>query len=254
MVLLAGALSSCGGLLGGGPAAPPPARDASWRGIRMCVDERVAIVAEGTIGAGFDRALRSAVLDELARAGLTVGDSNCDLVGRLEGRVEGAATFVRGRAALSVESGGATLDEVGTEQEVHAAREFPTAIARRLVGQLVASPRLMAFARERAPAAAPAAPASDAVASARQHTQQGTAFYNLDRFSEALAEYQAAYLAAPDPALLFNIAQCHRRMGNRAEASDYYRKYLRSAPQAPNRAEVERRLQELEGPRPRRRG
>jgi tetratricopeptide (TPR) repeat protein len=151
-----------------------------------------------------------------------------------------------------VESAGAPLDEVGTEQEVHAAREFPTAIARRLVGQLVASPRLAAFARERAPSPVPAAP-SDAVASARQHTQQGTAFYNLDRFPEALAEYQAAYLAAPDPALLFNIAQCHRRMGNRAEASDYYRKYLRSAPQAPNRAEVERRIQELEA-RPRRRG
>jgi tetratricopeptide (TPR) repeat protein len=121
------------------------------------------------------------------------------------------------------------------------------------VSQLIASPRIAAFARERAPASPappPVAAPADAVASARQHTQQGTAFYNLDKFGEALAEYRAAYLSSPDPALLYNIAQCHRRMGHRAEAADYYKKYLRSAPLADNREEVERRIQELE---PRRR-
>jgi tetratricopeptide (TPR) repeat protein len=70
--------------------------------------------------------------------------------------------------------------------------------------------------------------------------------YNLGRFSEALAEYEAAYLAVQDPPFLFNIAQCHRKMGNNKEALDSYRSYLRVAPAAPNRAEVQKRISELE--------
>ena len=70
--------------------------------------------------------------------------------------------------------------------------------------------------------------------------------YNLGRFSEALSEYEAAYLAVQDPPFLFNIAQCHRKMGKNKEALESYRSYLRVAPDAPNRAEVQRRISELE--------
>ena len=70
--------------------------------------------------------------------------------------------------------------------------------------------------------------------------------YNLGRFSEALSEYEAAYLTVQDPPFLFNIAQCHRKMGKNKEALESYRSYLRVAPDAPNRGEVQRRISELE--------
>jgi tetratricopeptide (TPR) repeat protein len=83
-------------------------------------------------------------------------------------------------------------------------------------------------------------------AEAKAHASRGTNLYNLGRFSEALAEYEAAYLAIQDPPFLFNIAQCHRKMGKNKEALDSYRTYLRVAPEAPNRAEVQKRISELE--------
>lgn len=232
--------------------------------LRILVAERVAIVAEGSIGAGFDRKLRTAFEDELVRRGITPAvdaHQDHDVSVRIETRVEGMATLIRGRAVLIIDASGKTIDEVSMDNETHADVEFPTAVARRLVDLLLQSPRVNALAQGLAAARAPVLPAGravatstphdpspEAVAEARRRFRQGTALYNLDRFSQALAEYQAAYLAISDPAFIFNIAQCHRRTGNRTEALNYYRKYLRSAPNAPPaaRAEAERWIRELE--------
>jgi len=81
---------------------------------------------------------------------------------------------------------------------------------------------------------------------AREHYLQGNAYYKLDRYKEALGEYEAAYIAHPDPSLLYNIAQCHRLMGNRAEALKFYRRFLADQPQSPNRALTEKHIRELE--------
>jgi len=81
---------------------------------------------------------------------------------------------------------------------------------------------------------------------AREHYVQGDAYYKLDKYSEALHEYEQAYIAKPDPSFLYNIAQCHRLMGNKPEAVKYYRRYLRDAPVAPNRAIAEKHIRELE--------
>lgn len=81
---------------------------------------------------------------------------------------------------------------------------------------------------------------------ARSHFEKGTAFYNLARFKEALVEFEAGYLQKSDPIFLYNIAQCHRQMNNPTEALRFYRTYLRNAPKAPNRADVERRISDLE--------
>jgi hypothetical protein len=54
-------------------------------------------------------------------------------------------------------------------------------------------------------------------------------------------------MAVPDPAFLFNIGQCHRKMGHDKEAVSFYKSYLRNAPNAPNRADVQKRINELEG-------
>jgi len=81
---------------------------------------------------------------------------------------------------------------------------------------------------------------------AREHYFQGDAYYKLDKYSDALHEYEQAYIAKPDPSFLYNIAQCHRLMGDKAEAIKYYRRYLRDAPAAPNRAIAEKHIKDLE--------
>jgi tetratricopeptide (TPR) repeat protein len=80
---------------------------------------------------------------------------------------------------------------------------------------------------------------------ARQHYEQAISHYNLDELEPALAEFREAYRFKPDPSLLFNIAQCHRKLGQREAAIDFYRKYVRASPDANNRAEAERWIAEL---------
>ncbi len=94
-----------------------------------------------------------------------------------------------------------------------------------------------------APTSAHADPAR--LREARAHYEQAVAYYNLDEYAPALAEFREAYRIKPDPSFLFNIAQCHRKLGQNDAALDYYRKYLRNLPDAPNRADVERMVAEL---------
>lgn len=91
-----------------------------------------------------------------------------------------------------------------------------------------------------------AASAQDPRAQAREHFRKGTRHYDLGEYGEALTEYKEAYRRFDDPAFLFNIAQCHRRLGERDLALDRYRAYLRKSPEAENRADVERLIAELE--------
>lgn len=54
---------------------------------------------------------------------------------------------------------------------------------------------------------------------AREHFQQGDAYFKLDKYTNALQEFEQAYLAKQDASFLYNIAQCHRLMGNRPPLS-----------------------------------
>jgi tetratricopeptide (TPR) repeat protein len=74
---------------------------------------------------------------------------------------------------------------------------------------------------------------------ARAHFDRAEKAFNLGRFEEALGGYQAAYEVLPLPAFLFNIAQCHRNMGNREQAIFFYQRYLSLDPEAANRPVVE---------------
>jgi tetratricopeptide (TPR) repeat protein len=73
---------------------------------------------------------------------------------------------------------------------------------------------------------AAAARAADPREEAKKHVQAGIRHQNAGRYDEALAEYQAAYALAPLPAMLFNMAQVYRLKGDKAQAVEYYRKYL----------------------------
>ncbi|HVV81872.1 MAG TPA: tetratricopeptide repeat protein [Kofleriaceae bacterium] len=81
---------------------------------------------------------------------------------------------------------------------------------------------------------------------AKKHFQRGEKLFNLGRFEEALAEYEAAYDRKPLPGFLYNIAQCHRNLGDYKQAIFGYRNYLRQVPDASNRDAVLALIDELE--------
>jgi len=94
---------------------------------------------------------------------------------------------------------------------------------------------------------AQAAPASGTTndKQARELFQSAENSFNLGRFPDALADYQAAYEAKPLPAFLFNIAQCYRNMQSYERARFFFRRYLALDPHTPNRRLVEDLIAEM---------
>jgi hypothetical protein len=88
--------------------------------------------------------------------------------------------------------------------------------------------------------------AADDTAVAREHAQKGKAFMDLGKYNEAASEYEGAYAAKPDPALLLNLAQAYRLAGNASKAVFFYRKYLQHVPTTPYRADIEEKIAALE--------
>ena len=70
--------------------------------------------------------------------------------------------------------------------------------------------------------------AADEAESARQLYAEGKAEYDLGHIAQALAKFEGAYRVRPVPALLFNIAQCHRLLGDLKSAAMTYRAFLRN--------------------------
>ncbi len=71
-----------------------------------------------------------------------------------------------------------------------------------------------------------------------------TAFYE-GRFEEALALFRRAHELSGRDALLYNIGQSLDRLRRDEEAIEVFERYLQKVPDAPNRGEVEARLQVL---------
>jgi len=87
---------------------------------------------------------------------------------------------------------------------------------------------------------------ADDVNAARLHYKKGTRAFELGHYTEAIKEYEAAYEAKDDPALLYNIGQAYRLNGNTSEALRAYKSYLHRLPDAPNADEVRNRIDELQ--------
>jgi tetratricopeptide (TPR) repeat protein len=81
---------------------------------------------------------------------------------------------------------------------------------------------------------------------AREAYREGTRQYDLGEFKAALDAFKKAYLNFEDPAFLYNIGQCQRQLGDKAEALRTYRVFLRKVPETPERAQVERIVAELQ--------
>ncbi len=230
------------------------------RGLRVRVMRDVAVVTEGDLGAGVDQKVRAAVLEQLSRAGMAVvpesDDRPADVSLKLEVRARGAVYFVESDLAAGVEVNGTTIDVLRIETALYRDADFAERMAGALVTAYLRSAPLGDLAANRHPRKAaprgatatnrPAKPPDGAAQIATRRTAQGTSYYNLARYKDALGEYEAAYLTIPEPALLYNIAQCHRKLGNRKEALGFYKSYLRTAPGASNRADVKRLVAELE--------
>jgi tetratricopeptide (TPR) repeat protein len=68
--------------------------------------------------------------------------------------------------------------------------------------------------------------------------------YSLGEFDQAMASYSLAYRLKPLPAFLFNIAQCHRKLGHYKDAIAMYQNYLVGVPDAPNKDVVDSLIKE----------
>ena len=92
--------------------------------------------------------------------------------------------------------------------------------------------------------------AADATAPAAEDAKtlinEGSAQYALGHFKEALADFEKVYLMKRVPALLFNIAQCHRQMKNFEEAAVTFRSFIRLAPDSPQVGNARELLSQVE--------
>jgi hypothetical protein len=68
--------------------------------------------------------------------------------------------------------------------------------------------------------------------------------YSLGEFDQAMTSYSLAYRLKPLPAFLFNIAQCHRKLGHYKDAIAMYQNYLVGVPDAPNKDVVDSLIKE----------
>jgi tetratricopeptide (TPR) repeat protein len=95
-------------------------------------------------------------------------------------------------------------------------------------------------------ASGPAWAANPPLEEARALTRKATVEYDVGHFDQALDLYTKAYELYPKPALLFDIAQCHRQLGHYERALFFFHGYLREEPNAPNRALAEKLLQDTQ--------
>jgi tetratricopeptide (TPR) repeat protein len=83
-------------------------------------------------------------------------------------------------------------------------------------------------------------------AAARALYEKGLSHYNLGEFDQAIKAFKEAYAISQAPGLLFNVAQSYRLKKDYEQATYFYQTYLRLKPDAPNRADVEERLKEMQ--------
>lgn len=97
-------------------------------------------------------------------------------------------------------------------------------------------------------AAAPRAAYADEAPTrvAKRHYERGQKLFALQKFEEALEQFQKAFDAKPIPDFLFNIGQCHRNLGDYEAAIFSFKRYLKLDPDAPNREQVEELIAQLE--------
>ncbi len=81
---------------------------------------------------------------------------------------------------------------------------------------------------------------------ARALAERGRAFHNAGDYGNAIIAFKEAYVMAPSPGLLFNLAQAYRLQGNCDDAAMMYRRYIASGPTPERRTIAEGHLATVE--------
>ena len=76
---------------------------------------------------------------------------------------------------------------------------------------------------------------------------QASTDYSTGRYADALAGFEEALELSGRPELYYNIGLTHDRMRNDAKAVEAYRAFVEARPQSPQRAEVQARIESIEG-------
>jgi tetratricopeptide (TPR) repeat protein len=83
-------------------------------------------------------------------------------------------------------------------------------------------------------------------AKARTLAARGRALHDAGDYASAIIAFTQAYVIAPSPALLFNLAQAYRLQGNCDDAALMYQRYLATDPGPEGRALAETHLASVE--------
>jgi tetratricopeptide (TPR) repeat protein len=82
-------------------------------------------------------------------------------------------------------------------------------------------------------------------ARARIHLKSAIAYYDDGRYEDAAREMRSAYDLRPLPDLQYNLAQCYERLNRLEDAARSYEAYLRERADAPDRKNVQSRIDNL---------
>ncbi|MCZ7684314.1 MAG: PEGA domain-containing protein [Sandaracinaceae bacterium] len=104
-----------------------------------------------------------------------------------------------------------------------------------------------ASAQEEAPPAegGPSPENVEATQQARQHFMAGVDHFSAHRYREAIRSFSLAAQLVPSADLWFNIARAHEELSEYEEAIEHYQRYLRDRVDPPDRADIERHIEEL---------
>jgi tetratricopeptide (TPR) repeat protein len=83
-------------------------------------------------------------------------------------------------------------------------------------------------------------------AKARTLAERGRAYHDAGDYANAINAFTQAYVIAPSPALLFNLAQAYRLKGDCEDAALMYRRYLGTNPSPEGRGLAEAHLASVE--------
>jgi len=90
-----------------------------------------------------------------------------------------------------------------------------------------------------------AAAQGDDMARAKEAYSRGQELFDAGDFEAAVAAFQESLDAFPHYRTIFNIALCHEKLGQIAEAVAMYQRYVDWPAEVPNREEVAAKLEEL---------
>jgi hypothetical protein len=82
----------------------------------------------------------------------------------------------------------------------------------------------------------------DPIEVGRYHLRKANQLAGDDHCHSAIHEYTLAYQKLKDPVVLFNRAECYRRIHQSEKAISDYRAFLQAVPAAPNRVDIEAKI------------